>query len=72
MASKKLEIEIAARNTAGPVVKGVADDMAAIAPAAGKAQGASDAALGSMYQRGIKASEAAKSISEQLAFIQKA
>ncbi len=70
--SNKVEIEIAAKNTAGPVVKGVADDMAAIAPAAQKAQGASDGALGSMHQRGLKASEAAHSISDQLALIQKA
>lgn len=72
MASKKLEIEIGARDTASPVIKGVANDMAAIGPAATKAQGAADGALDSMYKRGTKASEAAKSISEQLALMQKA
>lgn len=72
MASNKLEIEIAAKNTAGPALKAVADNIDSIAPAANKAQGASDTALGSMHQRGLKASEAAKSISEQLALVQNA
>lgn len=70
--SNKVEIEIAARNTAGPVIQGVAADMQAIAPAADKAQGASDGALDSMHRRGVKASEAAKSISDQLALVQRA
>lgn len=73
MATNKVEIEVVANTgKAGPALKGVADDVGAIAPAAGKAQASSELALGSMYTRGIKASEAAKSISEQLAFIQKA
>lgn len=72
MASKKLEIEIAARNTAGPVIKGVADDMAAIAPAADKAKGSADGALNSMHQGGVKAANATQTISDQLALVQKA
>lgn len=69
---KKVEIEIAAKSTAGPVIKDVANDMASIAPAAGKAQGAAVGALDSMHKRGVKASEAAKSISDQLALVQRA
>lgn len=72
MANKKLEIEIHAKDAASPVIKGVADDVAAIGPAATKAQGSADGALDSMVRRGTKASEAAKSISEQLALVQRA
>ncbi|MFZ3159106.1 MAG: tape measure protein [Rhodoferax sp.] len=72
MASNKLEIEIAAIDKAGPVIKGVASDVAAIAPAADKAQDSADGALTSMTQGGTKAADATQSISDQLALVQKA
>ena len=72
MASKKLEIEIAAINKASPVIRGVANDVAAIAPAADKAKGSADSALTSTTPGATTAPNATQAISDQLALLQKA
>ncbi len=70
--ANKVEIEIRATDAASPVIKGVAGDMAAIAPAASKAQGSADGALNTITQKGKQAADATKTISEQLALVQRA
>lgn len=72
MAIKPVEILINAKDKATPVIKDVGAAMGDIAPAAQSAGAASDAALDGTYRRGLKAADGIKSISEQLAFVQKA
>jgi tape measure domain-containing protein len=72
MATEKVEIRIDATDKASPVLKGVASSMGSIDPAAKRAGAAADPVLDSLQRRGAKAADGIKSISEQLAFVQKA
>jgi tape measure domain-containing protein len=72
MAIKPVEIVIKADDKATPEIKNVVKAVDAIDPAAKRAGASSDASLGGMQQRGLKAADGIKSISEQLALVQKA
>jgi tape measure domain-containing protein len=72
MAIKPVEIVIKADDKATPEIKNVAKSMEAIAPAAQRAGASSDASLDGMHKRGVKAADGIRSISEQLALVQKA
>ena len=72
MAAEKVEIVIAANDQASPALKGVAGAMSSVEPAAKRASAAADPALDGMYRRGTKAADGIKSISEQLALVQRA
>ena len=72
MATNKVEIQIAATDKASPVMKDVAKAMGSIDPAAKRASAAADPALDGMQRRGVKAADGIKSISEQLALVQRA
>lgn len=70
--TKRVDLEIAATDNASKAVRGVADAVQGIAPAARSAQAASDASLGAVQDRGAQAASSVKGISEQLAFVQRA
>jgi tape measure domain-containing protein len=72
MATEKVEIRIDATDKASPVLKDVASSMGSIDPAAKRAGAAADPVLDGLQRRGAKAADGIKSISEQLAFVQKA
>lgn len=72
MATNKVEIQIGATDKASPVMKDVAQAVGSIDPAAKRASAAVDPALDSVYRRGLKAADGIKSISEQLALVQRA
>lgn len=72
MATEKVEIRIDATDKASPALKDVGLSMGAIDPAAKRAGAAADPVLDSLQRRGVKAADGIKSISEQLAFVQKA
>lgn len=72
MATNKVEIQIGATDKASPVMKDVAKAVGSIDPAAKRASAAVDPALDSVYRRGLKAADGIKSISEQLALVQRA
>lgn len=72
MAIKPVEIEIRAKDKASPAIKGVAQEVERIAPAARTAGAESATSFDGMYRKGLRAADGVKSISEQLALIQKA
>lgn len=72
MAIKPVEIVIKADDKATPEIKNVVRAVDAIDPAAKRAGASSDASLDNMHKRGLRAADGIKSISEQLALVQKA
>lgn len=72
MAIKPVEIVIKADDKATPEIKNVVKAVDAIDPAAKRAGASSDASLDGMHKRGQRAADGIKSISEQLALVQRA